>query len=273
MDFQWNHTQCILNNSKSSLSEEADLGIVFDDVEETFDEEKFLADLGRMANKKVDLSDDDDSSPQKTKTNKSSRKQGKKKNQKTNKRISKIKNENLQQTFSDDTHGTAFTAKSVMSVWTIGTGFVSNASYLDEDLDHLLHRSDIDYVKRRFGVITLIVTMCQLLMLTMIISLCGFSTFSSNPCFGPYPDALSNAGAINPYLIEVQGQYWRYLTASFIPASIVHFFLNSLVQIEVGAYLERQWGPAKWLAIYLISGFGSVSFSCALENSDINVAG
>lgn len=262
---------------RSSKSEEADLGIVYDEMGETFDEEKFLAELGKMTKSDEDDYLTDEQSSEQLERNKTSSK-NRDKSKKSARRKPKRKSQkeqhlNLQQVVSDDTQGTAYTAKSVMSVWTIGTGFASNASYLDEDLDHLLHRSDMEYVKKRFGVVTLIVTLSQLLFLTMIISLCGFSTFASNPCIGPYPDALSNAGATNPYLIETEGQYWRFLTSPFIPASVIHFVLNSVVQLEVGAYLERQWGSCRWLAIYLFSGIGSVSFSCTLEKTEINVAG
>lgn len=267
-----------MNSVDHEMSEEADLGIVYDEMGETFDEEKFLEEIGGKT-KADELSDDDDVEKERSKLSqnenksKKSKKNVTSKSRKMPKRKAKKQSMSLNKVVSDDTEATGYTAKSVLSVWTIGTGFASNASYLNEDLDHLLHRSDMEYVKKRFGVATLLVTLIQLLMLTMMISLCGFSTFASNPCIGPYPDALSNAGGTNPYLIQYEGQYWRFITSPFIPANIVHFLLNSMVQLEVGAYLEKQWGSMKWLTIYLISGIGSVSFSCTLQNSSISVAG
>jgi hypothetical protein len=45
------------------------------------------------------------------------------------------------------------------------------------------------------------VTIIQLFILTMLKSLCGIVPFSANAGIGPYLDALSNVGGINPYLL------------------------------------------------------------------------
>ena len=213
-------------------------------------------------------------SPKKKNTSQSkSKTQSGSKSKKNSPRKSKVSNLNLEQVLSDDTWATTATMKSAFSTWTVGTGFITNVEYLDEDLDNLLYGDDAAYVQKRFGVATLIITLIQLFALTMILAMCGFSAFFGNPGIGPYPDALSSAGATNAYLIEVEGQYWRFFTSPLIPAGIVHLLLNTVVQLEVGAYLERKWGIGRWLFIYFFSGFGSVTFSCLLDYSEINVAG
>lgn len=178
---------------------------------------------------------------------------------------------NLQDILSTD-DDEMWTMKSVASTWTIGTGFTERYE-IDKDLDDLLRSNDIEFVKKRFGVLCIMVTIIQLFILTMLISLCGFAPFSVNSGIGPYPDALSNAGGTNPYLLASGHEYWRLFVSPLIPASVIHFLLNSLVQIEVGAFLEKEWGSRKWAAIYLFSGIGSVAFSCALSPDEVTVGG
>jgi len=165
-----------------------------------------------------------------------------------------------------------WTMKSVVSTWTIGTGFTERYE-IDKDLEDLLHSNDIEYVKKRFGVLSIMVTILQLFILTMLLSLCGCAPFSVNSGIGPYPDALSNAGGTNPYLLASGHEYWRLFVSPLIPASVIHFLLNSVVQIEVGAFLEKEWGSRKWAAIYFFSGIGSVAFSCALSPEEVTVGG
>ena len=165
-----------------------------------------------------------------------------------------------------------WTIKAVVSTWTMGTGFTERYE-IDEDLDDLLRSNDIEFVKKRFGVLSIMVTIIQLFILTMLISLCGIAPFTVNSGIGPYPDALSNIGGTNPYLLASEHEYWRLFVSPLIPASVIHFLLNSLVQIEVGAFLEKEWGSRKWAAIYLLSGIGSVAFSCALSPEEVTVGG
>jgi rhomboid protease GluP len=52
----------------------------------------------------------------------------------------------------------------------------------------------------------------------------------------------------------LQGQYWRFLTPVFLHVSLFHLVLNMLNFVLLGLYLERLFGPIRFLLIYLLSG-------------------
>ncbi|GFH47743.1 hypothetical protein CTEN210_04218 [Chaetoceros tenuissimus] len=168
--------------------------------------------------------------------------------------------------YSEDDMWTLHSAK---SNWTHATGYTER--YAAKDLESLLLTSDIDIMTQRYGTACFIITIIQLLVFSMMLSFCGIAPYGVNFGVGPYPDTLSHFGATNPYLFEVDQEYWRLLTSSFLPASLLHFFFNSLIQLEFGAYLEKEWGTKRWLMIYLFSAVGSVGFSCAIVPTDVTV--
>jgi len=49
-------------------------------------------------------------------------------------------------------------------------------------------------------------------------------------------------------------QVWRYVTFQFLHGGIGHILLNMLGLYFLGMYLERDWGPARFLRFYLICG-------------------
>ncbi len=50
------------------------------------------------------------------------------------------------------------------------------------------------------------------------------------------------------------GDWWRLLTAAFLHGSIIHIALNMLALYWLGSMVELQLGPARYLALYLVSG-------------------
>ncbi len=57
------------------------------------------------------------------------------------------------------------------------------------------------------------------------------------------------------------GQYWRLFTPMFLHIGFMHFLFNSLALIYLGRIVELMYGRARFLAIYLISGyFGNILF-------------
>ncbi|MDI6099203.1 rhomboid family intramembrane serine protease [Actinoplanes sp. NEAU-A12] len=52
------------------------------------------------------------------------------------------------------------------------------------------------------------------------------------------------------------GEWYRLVTAMFINYGAVHLLLNMSLVATMGRYLERQLGPARFLALYLLAGFG-----------------
>ncbi len=68
--------------------------------------------------------------------------------------------------------------------------------------------------------------------------------------------ALQFAGA---YVMPVSGipfEPWRMLTAMFAHGSILHLLFNMFTLFVFGSALERLLGRGRYLALYLISGFG-----------------
>src|SRR5262249_28232887 len=64
---------------------------------------------------------------------------------------------------------------------------------------------------------------------------------------------LLQYGAKEDALI-LQGQYWRFLAPVFLHMNALHLILNMANFVFLGMYLERLFGPVRFLLIYLLSG-------------------
>jgi membrane associated rhomboid family serine protease len=74
---------------------------------------------------------------------------------------------------------------------------------------------------------------------------------------------LFAAPYLYPNLFPLPFEPWRLLTAMFVHGSFIHLALNMLALWMLGQSLEPMLGRARFLAIYLISGFGgSVMVAC-----------
>lgn len=156
---------------------------------------------------------------------------------------------------------------------TFGTFYTLNTrgSAMTLGIDPLLKGDDAGYMTQRYGFINLILTVAQLFSLIMTLSLCGFAPIAFNYGLGPYADALSQAGALNPYLFLEHKQYWRLFTAPLMTSSLLHFLINGFFQVEAGAFIEREWGSLKWLIVYIFSAFGATTFSCIFAPNVVSV--
>lgn len=92
-----------------------------------------------------------------------------------------------------------------------------------------------------------------------------------NPMIGPYPDALSYWGGKNTVLIVEDGEYWRLVTPIFLHAGVIHLLGNISVQMDIGAFFEREWGSFRYLIIYIASAVGSSLLSCIVMPNSISV--
>ncbi len=85
---------------------------------------------------------------------------------------------------------------------------------------------------------------------------------------GPYPDALSYWGGKNAYLILYDNEYWRLVSPIMLHAGVFHLICNIGVQLDTGAFWEREWGSFVWLTIYLVSAvWGSIMSVIVIPNS------
>jgi membrane associated rhomboid family serine protease len=71
------------------------------------------------------------------------------------------------------------------------------------------------------------------------------------------PEVLHQLGALEPYAVVVQGQYWRLFTALFLHAGFVHLLFNLFALYVLGPPLERSIGAVRFAICYLISGLVS----------------
>jgi membrane associated rhomboid family serine protease len=69
----------------------------------------------------------------------------------------------------------------------------------------------------------------------------------------------------------LNGEWWKTLTACFVHIGGLHILMNMYMLYSAGQYIERIWGPIRFLVIYLIAGVtGSMTGVAA---SPIGVAG
>ncbi len=81
----------------------------------------------------------------------------------------------------------------------------------------------------------------------------GFAVTSVNP------EVLRGFGAKQNNLIAEQHEYWRLITAIFIHIGIIHLFLNNYALWIIGQEIERIYGSARFVVLYLVTGvIGSV---------------
>jgi membrane associated rhomboid family serine protease len=81
----------------------------------------------------------------------------------------------------------------------------------------------------------------------------GFAVTSVDPL------VLLGFGAKQNNLIAEQHEYWRLITSIFIHIGIIHLFLNNYALWIVGQEIERIYGSARFVILYLATGIvGSV---------------
>jgi len=93
----------------------------------------------------------------------------------------------------------------------------------------------------------------------LVLIFLNIAVFLFEISFGDWtdPGILRQLGALDPYAVVVQGEYWRLFTALFLHAGFAHLFFNLFALYVLGPPLERSIGALRFAACYLISGFGS----------------
>jgi membrane associated rhomboid family serine protease len=71
------------------------------------------------------------------------------------------------------------------------------------------------------------------------------------------PEVLHRVGALEPYSVVVQHEYWRFVTALFLHGGLLHLGFNLFALYVLGPPLERSIGTMRFVACYLISGLAS----------------
>jgi rhomboid protease GluP len=72
--------------------------------------------------------------------------------------------------------------------------------------------------------------------------------------------------------LTMGGQWWRLFTSLFVHFGVIHLALNMFVLLSGGATIERLFGSARFLLLYLVAGL-SGSLASLLWNPLVNSAG
>ena len=148
---------------------------------------------------------------------------------------------------------------------TVSTTGGGDESLLDDD------EEEVYVVRQQYGYLSILFSLAQTVILAIMMWQCGVAPLNINPMVGPYPDALSEWGAKNAVNILDDGDWWRLVTPILLHAGVIHLFCNIAVQLETGAFFEREWGSVNWLIIYLVSAVGSSVLSCIAMPGNISV--
>jgi rhomboid protease GluP len=77
----------------------------------------------------------------------------------------------------------------------------------------------------------------------------------------------SNAGALT-----LHGQWWRLVTSMFLHGGVLHILFNMFALWQVGRLVERMFGSARFMALYMIAGICG-SLASVLWNPHVNSVG
>ncbi len=82
----------------------------------------------------------------------------------------------------------------------------------------------------------------------LIFILLNAATFLFEISFGDWtdPEILHRIGALEPYAVVVQGQYWRLFTALFLHGGFAHLLFNLFALYVLGPPLERSIGGVRF---------------------------
>ena len=83
--------------------------------------------------------------------------------------------------------------------------------------------------------------------------------FAAQIAFGGSTNFLTlhRLGALEPYVVIVNGEYWRLLTALFLHYGPAHLLVNLFALQFFGPTLESAIGSVRFTTCYLLSGIGS----------------
>jgi membrane associated rhomboid family serine protease len=94
---------------------------------------------------------------------------------------------------------------------------------------------------------------------------------------------IFNLGAISGRILEVAGaslplginlaQPWRFVTAVFLHASILHIGFNMWVLMDIGPVVEELYGSARYLFIFVLTGIGGYVLSSFFGNFSVGASG
>jgi membrane associated rhomboid family serine protease len=85
-------------------------------------------------------------------------------------------------------------------------------------------------------------------------------------------NVLMRLGASLPWFVNAQ-QPWRFVTAIFLHASILHILFNMWVLMDIGPQIEELYGSARFLFIYVVAGIGGYVVSSFFGHFSVGGSG
>jgi rhomboid protease GluP len=86
-------------------------------------------------------------------------------------------------------------------------------------------------------------------------------------------DTVLNYGAKNNQLLAA-GQVWRLVSPVFLHVNLLHIGVNMYSLWAIGPAVERFYGQARFLAVYLLAGIGGVLLSLVMSpNPSVGASG
>jgi rhomboid protease GluP len=73
---------------------------------------------------------------------------------------------------------------------------------------------------------------------------------------GEFSRSLGQFGMLNTSMVQGIGDLWRLIPPIFLHGGLLHFFFNSYILLQVGPFLEEEYGRERFWIIYLASGAG-----------------
>lgn len=148
----------------------------------------------------------------------------------------------------------------------------SYAQMKEDEPDYLAINGEPVYVvKQKRGYLSILFSITQTVTLIGMMVQCNVAPLKINPMVGPYPDALSYWGAKNAYNIIIDKEYWRLFSPILLHAGLFHLLCNVSVQLDTGAFFEREWGSIIWLLVYLGSAASGSILSVIVSPNSIGV--
>lgn len=142
--------------------------------------------------------------------------------------------------------------------------------YSMDERDYVL-KQEMMHNEQEIPFFCILIIALQLLVLCTQMALCGIASLEVNPMVGPFPDAFSEWGGKNAYLMLMNDQWWRLLTSSFLHVGIIHLLVNAFCMFMTISVFELEWGSFRWVFLYVISAAGSTAISTVADPDTISV--
>src|SRR5215212_6046948 len=83
--------------------------------------------------------------------------------------------------------------------------------------------------------------------------------------------SLIHDGGLNAVAIDVQGEWWRVVTAGFLHAGAIHLLFNMFALYVLGSLLEPAVGTARFVGIYFVSLLAGSLGALIVSPNDLTV--